>query len=837
MVLKISRAPINPEGAAAVAARHEIDPMVAYSQDADGRPLPYAADPYAYKRRNTRVVMVGDVAVGGDNPIRIQSMTTTLTSDTLATVEQTERMVAAGCEIVRITTPTVADARNLKEIKAELLRRGVRVPLVADIHFSPAAALEAANWAEKVRVNPGNYADPKKFAVKEYTDALYAEEIERMAVKFRPLVARCKANGVSMRIGTNHGSLSDRIMNRYGDTPEGMVESALEFVRVAEAESYYDIIFSMKASNPKVMVEAYRLLAARLAADGHPAYPLHLGVTEAGNGEDGRIKSAAGIGALLEDGLGDTIRVSLTEEPEFEIPVAFALAERYTPRNRRPDTSYTPDAPLYDIQPATLPDSRDPFHFAPRQTISQGVGTVRIGGEQPTKVAISLPALNKAGSFEAAADALVTGIAPIKKSNSPLVQVARKNLAPSSDQNLTTADPSSLTPPSFLGKGVGGLGSEGKRPQGGPVSSDVGVARIAPSLPPDIVSVDLRAGYTTDDIVRLRQRLDATTAAQPIIAIMSPDMELAVRALDSGAAALEVVVGQDHESFSTIVEITRLVHARNAGLWLTIEADAQDPAFGVVDRMLDIVAAIAPVVGAAAAWDDVDSDAVMRGEVAPPGWMPVLGLRLPDESYSIRAYRLLNSRLDATNAQYPLVLHAMLDGRAGRESPATDDVIALDDQVLEAAIALGGLLADGIGHAVLIETAPGAATLPETVLEVGRLAALSFNVLQAAGARVSKADFIACPSCGRTLFDLQSTTERIKAQLGHLVGVKIAVMGCIVNGLGELADADFGYMGGAPGKVNLFVGKTEVEKGVPTDQAVDRLIALIKEHGKWQEPE
>src|SRR5262245_47917760 len=291
--------------------------------------LAYVESPYARRRRRTRTVMVGGVGVGGDNPIRVQSMTTTRTQDTEATVAQTLRLVEAGCEIVRITAPTVADARNLGAIKAELARRGVVVPLVADIHFSPAAALEAALHVDKVRINPGNFADSKSFAVREYSDEQYAAELERIEARFKPVVLRCKERGVAMRIGTNHGSLSDRIMNRYGDTPRGMVESALEFLAICERHGYYDVIFSMKASNPKVMIQAYRLLAARLDALGKP-YPLHLGVTEAGEGEDGRIKSAIGIGSLLEDGIGDTIRVSLTEEPEAEIPVAQAIAARYS---------------------------------------------------------------------------------------------------------------------------------------------------------------------------------------------------------------------------------------------------------------------------------------------------------------------------------------------------------------------------------------------------------------------------------------------------------------------------------------------------------------------------
>ncbi|HEV8151263.1 MAG TPA: (E)-4-hydroxy-3-methylbut-2-enyl-diphosphate synthase, partial [Gemmatimonadales bacterium] len=341
------------------------------------------ADPYRYARRRTRVVMVGDVAVGGDNPIRVQSMTTTDTMDTEATVAQTLRLVEAGCEIVRITAPTVEDARNLGNIKRDLRARGVTVPLVADIHFSPAAALEAAEHVEKVRVNPGNFADSKRFAVREYSDEEYDAELRRIEERFAPLVLKCKASGIAMRIGTNHGSLSDRIMNRFGDTPRGMVESALEFARICEKYGYRDLIFSMKASNPKVMIQAYRLLATRMA-ELEMDYPFHLGVTEAGNGEDGRIKSAIGIGSLLEDGIGDTIRVSLTEEPECEVPVAFALAAPYQPGARR--TGFSSEPP--HVTPEFVPD---PYSFTRREADVVAIGEIGIGSGQPVRVVHPFP--------------------------------------------------------------------------------------------------------------------------------------------------------------------------------------------------------------------------------------------------------------------------------------------------------------------------------------------------------------------------------------------------------------------------------------------------------------
>jgi (E)-4-hydroxy-3-methylbut-2-enyl-diphosphate synthase len=362
-------------------------------------PWRYVLDPYRYRRRPTRVVMVGNVGVGGQNPIRIQSMTTTDTMDTDATVAQVVRLVRAGCEIVRITAPTVEDARNLGAIRRALHAKGIRVPLVADIHFSPAAAMEAAEHVDKVRINPGNFADSKRFAVREYTDQEYQAELNRIEERFAPLVEKCKARGIAMRIGTNHGSLSDRIMNRFGDTPLGMVESALEFARICHKYGYHDLIFSMKASNPKVMIQAYRLLAARLDELGWN-YPFHLGVTEAGNGEDGRIKSAIGIGSLLEDGIGDTIRVSLTEDPEYEVPVAFALARPYqpgtrssspAPRDRRGCAGDDTRPALAPAPPAALPDTRDPYHYARRASRPVAIGSVAAGSGQTVRVVHTFP--------------------------------------------------------------------------------------------------------------------------------------------------------------------------------------------------------------------------------------------------------------------------------------------------------------------------------------------------------------------------------------------------------------------------------------------------------------
>jgi (E)-4-hydroxy-3-methylbut-2-enyl-diphosphate synthase len=573
--------------------------------------------------------MAGSVGIGGAHPVRLQSMLTCDTMDTEACVRQTLALVAVGCEIVRITAPTVKDAANLREIVRRLREQGCDVPIVADIHFKPEAALEAARWVEKVRINPGNYADSKKFKIIEYSDEQYLAELSRIRERFAPLVRICKERGVAMRIGTNHGSLSDRIMNRYGDTPLGMVESALEFARIAREMDYHAFVFSMKASNPKVMINAYRLLVARLDELGPDwNYPIHLGVTEAGDGEDGRIKSAIGIGSLLHDGIGDTIRVSLTEDSVHEIPVARALA------------AGTANLPIGIRSPASqTPISFDPFSYARRvseplsqPSLAEPGQQVWLGGEELIRVAI------RRDHFE---------------------KIAHK-IARMGDYK-----------PEFL-------------------IEDAGVREIDP---------------------------------------------------------------RDDQAVATV-------------------NSAPDAKLVTLPDGLDI-----PVIA---------------------------------------AYRLLAARLDP---RHPILLKDVLQPGSTSE----DFLTAL----LHAATNIGSLLCDGIGDAILVqgESAPGQALR------------LAYTVLQSAGSRIFKTDYVACPSCGRTLFDLQSTTARIKASTLHLKGVKIAIMGCIVNGPGEMADADFGYVGGAPGKVNLYVGKTPVKFNIPEAEAVERLKDLIREHGKWFEPE
>ena len=574
---------------------------------------------------------MGKVGVGGNNPIRVQSMITCDTMDTSKCIGETLDLVAVGCEIVRITAPTMKDAANLGNIVAGLRARNCDVPLVADIHFKPEAAMEAAKWVEKVRINPGNYADKKKFAVREYTDAEYNDELDRIRAKFSPLVELCKERGVAMRIGTNHGSLSDRIMNRYGDTPLGMVESAIEFARIARDLGYHDFIFSMKASNPKVMIEAYRLLVARLAGEGPDwNYPIHLGVTEAGDGEDGRIKSAIGIGSLLSDGIGDTIRVSLTEDSVHEIPVARALVEAVSGKAGALKPFGGVGEQRY---------SYDAFSYERRRSHTMTTGGVKLGGEELVRVVVR------------------------------------------------------------------------------------------------------RAIYE-----KIAHKVDRLGDYQPEI-------------IYETAGIREVDPANDAE----------------------IGAVNSEPR--------DVIVTVR---------DGVD--------------LPV-----------IAAFRILAAKLEA---RHPILLKDTLSG-----GPAPDFLGTL----LTAATNIGALLCDGIGDAVLVQGDMVGTGLHQPALAPGQSLRLAYNVLQAAGARIFKTDYVACPSCGRTLFDLQSTTARIKEATSHLKGVKIAIMGCIVNGPGEMADADFGYVGGAPGKVNLYVGKTAVKFNIPEKDAVERLKDLIREHGKWME--
>ena len=599
----------------------------------------YCESPYFFQRRKTREITIGDpahggVIAGGDHPVVKQSMITCDTMDTAASVQQTLDLVKVGCQIVRITAPTVKDAANLQNIVAELRKQNCLVPIVADIHFKPDAAMEAVKWVEVIRVNPGNYADTKKFAIKEYSDAQYAEELKRIEEKFTPLVLECKRLKRAMRIGTNHGSLSDRIMNRFGDSPLGMIESALEFAHICRKHDFHNFKFSMKSSNPKVMIECYRLLVARLnklGADWN--YPIHLGVTEAGEGEDGRIKSAIGIGSLLCDGLGDTIRVSLTEDSPHEIPVCTDLLNLIPKLTAVGDDvrslilksesqSLLTSAPTFPF---------DPFHFEKRLTPEIPLNdTVKCGGEQLIRVVVTRATWDK----------------------------------------------------------------------------------VAPKIKP---KDDVRPEAVYEDL-----------------------------------NIFEIDPTQDFE----INCETQLVTVKD-------------------------------------------------------------GVKLP----AIIAFRLLAAKLKKLGRNNPILLKDCINFEPVPLLPN----IAL----LQAGVVIGSLLADGIGDAILIRGESGA----------GLSLRLAFNVLQAAGCRSFKTDYVACPSCGRTLFNLQTVTARIKSRTEHLKGVKIAIMGCIVNGPGEMADADFGYVGGAPNKINLYVGKTPIKFNIPEAEAVERLVDLIKEHNKWVEPE
>jgi len=671
--------------------------------------MAYCGSRFHTVRRPTREVAIGPVRVGGPNPVRIQSMTTSDTQDVAATVRQSVALAEVGCEIIRVTAPNVQAARCLKDIRAGLSAAGWgAIPLVADIHFLPSAAMEAVEHVEKVRVNPGNYADKKRFAVRDYTDADYERELERLYEAFSPLVRRSKELGRAMRVGTNHGSLSDRIMNRYGDTPLGMVESALEFLRIAQSHSYYDIVLSMKSSNPKVMIEAYRLLVQRMdAEDMH--YPLHLGVTEAGDGEDGRIKGAIGIGSLLMDGLGDTIRVSLTEDSVYEIPVARAIADKAMSLWRTAVPAGGKAA-----------DAIDPFHFERRVTPLLPLGPdADVGPEKPPRVIVRIPAL---AQLPAALAAL----------NSPLLRDT-----PAEGLTLPVASRADLE-----------------------------------SLQATLAATPAKAAFLV---------LDLGAALRPA------DVEPLAAAARGRLVFLRRFAGGDADDLAAWLAL-----ARQGGHFLAVDAAPAD------------LSDLAPVLAGAA-----DRLILTYSGAASAG-----------TDHPVGAYRRLVDIARSAGCPAPVWIR----NTAGTAVRGDNSFLS---KLIEASFLTGSLLCDGVGDLVSIETESDPA----------RAARVSYNVLQGAGARISKAEFVACPSCGRTLFDLQTTTQRIRAQTAHLKGVKIAIMGCIVNGPGEMADADFGYVGGAPGKINLYVGKQCVQYNIPQAEADARLIALIKEHKKWAEPE
>ncbi len=653
-----------------------------------------------YSRFVTRQVHIGDVPLGGNNPIRIQSMTTTDTMDTIGTVEQSIRMIEAGCEYVRITAPSIKEAQNLAEIKRQLRSRGYTTPLVADIHFTPNAAEVAARIVEKVRVNPGNYADKKKFDQLSYTDAEYQAELERIYQKFSPLVKVCKEYGTAMRIGTNHGSLSDRIMSRYGDTPQGMVESAMEFMRICEMLNYHELVISMKSSNTQVMVQAYRLLVETMVAEGMN-YPLHLGVTEAGDGEDGRIKSAVGIGTLLEDGLGDTVRVSLTEEPEAEAPVAIALVQRYVERAQgerlKAKGEHAGNENHLSPLAFNLSPTHDPYSYKKRETHE---ANAFIGGHMVPRVVVDL-----------------------------------------SHANLK--DPAALNDAGYIYAPLLDKYSMGEQ--------SVDFVYLADQLPSFNLPGNLKQLYN----YATWQKLVDKTNCHPVF-------------------NLEEYIGDvDRSSALNLVKIKN--------------ADLLSDAFGLIP---------------------MDKSLVFVLET--------------DEFHGMADQRAFFFQLEEMGLDLPVII------RRSYQFQTQDSGLKTQGLQLHASTDLGALLIDGFGDGIWID-APG--------VETKVITSTAFGILQATRSRISKTEYISCPSCGRTLFDLMVTTQMIRSRTSHLKGLKIGIMGCIVNGPGEMADADYGYVGSGTDKVTLYRGKEAVKKNINSLNALDELINIIREDGNWIEPE
>lgn len=643
----------------------------------------YAPSLTAYQRRETVEVKVGELGIGGANPIRVQSMTTVDTMDTEGSIAQSIRMIEAGCELVRITAPSLKEAENLRAIRDGLRARGYDTPLVADIHFTPNAAELAARIVEKVRVNPGNYADKKRFEVIEYTDGQYEAELDRIRTRFQPLVRICKEHGTAMRIGTNHGSLSDRILSRYGDTPIGMVESALEFLRICEDEGYDQLVISMKSSNPQVMVQAYRLLVAKLDDEGLKPYPLHLGVTEAGEAEDGRIKSAMGIGALLEDGLGDTVRVSLTEEPEAEVPVAQQLVKRYNHR-----AGHAPIPPMERI-------GFDPYAYTRRPTRT----VANFGGENVPRV------------FADVTDLKDLAMADLKALGHHYVPVPDKWAM--TDLGADYLFTGSVSAPFMLPNGLR-----------------------------EVLEFDTWKGQADK------------VSSHPLL-----------------TTAQFLAEGEPHAKLNFV----RMEEMPGAELIQTLKA---------TERTVLVL--------------------------------------MSDNAHRMPALRRMFLALDEAGIDLPVVLACEYSEDAERF-------------LLHASTDCGGLLVDGFGDGIWLMQAPRT-DRADTLASVRLANEASFGILQAARTRITKTEYISCPSCGRTLFDLQETTAMIRGRTDHLKGVKIGIMGCIVNGPGEMADADYGYVGSGVGKITLYKGKEVVKRSVPAAKALDELIELIRSDGRWIEP-
>lgn len=649
----------------------------------------YCNSKLIYSRFKTREIYIGDVPMGADNPIRIQSMTTIDTMDTLGTVEQTIRMVEAGCEYVRITAPSIKEAENLANIKKELRARGCNVPLVADIHFTPNAAEVAARIVEKVRINPGNYADKKRFDQIDYTDEAYQAELDRIYKKFAPLVAICKEYGTAMRIGTNHGSLSDRIMSRYGDTPEGMVESAMEFIRICEDLKFHNLCVSMKSSNPQVMVQAYRLLVERMVAE-NMNYPLHLGVTEAGDGEDGRIKSAVGIGTLLEDGIGDTIRVSLTEEPEKEAPVAIALVNRYSTRKTQAAQENR------EILAFSAEQKTTPYHTREVNAF--------IGGSMVPRVIIDISSRNLKDPF---------------------------------------------------------------------ILSDVGYKY-------DALNDKYHMGDQSVDFVYLADELPSFT------------MPGNLKQLYNYKTWLQLSNKTNIHPIYSLAEYNT--------------AEIKDPALNIV-RLRN---------------DELNSEEFSNLSIDHT----LVFVVETDHVHGMADQRQFFANLQEIGLDIPVIIKRSYarEEFSGPVGDAMNPEEPISKIQLYAATDFGALLIDGLGSGIWIDS-------PATPTD--KLASISFGILQATRSRISKTEYISCPSCGRTLFDLQETTQMIRSRTSHLKGLKIGIMGCIVNGPGEMADADYGYVGAGPGKVTLYRGQQVVKRNVNSADALDELINIIKADGRW----
>jgi 1-hydroxy-2-methyl-2-(E)-butenyl 4-diphosphate synthase len=834
--------------------------------------LRYCPDLLHYARRATREVMVGNVGVGGDNPIRVQSMITSDTRDTPACVAEVLGLAEAGCEIVRITAQTKIYAANLENIAREVRAAGCQVPLVADIHFKPDAAMEAAKWVEKVRVNPGNFVDKKKFEIREYSDAQYAEELERIRAEFTPLVHLCKDLGRAMRIGTNHGSLSDRIMNRYGDTPLGMCESALEFARIARDNDYHNFVFSMKASNPKVMIEAYRLLVARLDAEGADwNYPIHLGVTEAGDGEDGRIKSAIGIGSLLADGIGDTIRVSLTEDSIHEIPVAQALADIYNERSKvNGGCGVSPQAVVAASRSHSISEDaaktridwdqveKSSATFLPHWKLDGGTYAVTF------RLADSLPSasLNRYQNQRASLLEQLQALSRAEDSRSVFDQMLdlRSQLADLQSSEIDTELSQGHGECLFKNDDLAKLVADAMKHFDG-----TRYELLAWCVMPNHVHAVLKMAeggelekvlhswksFTSHEINKRLGRSgtiwqkesydhlvrDGEDLRNQVAYVLDNPgkarlggwkwagcvyQDFAARRSEHGlprdaAATYEeapLVPSYDPFSYQRRASSVLTIMSHELGGDRTVRVFTTQERWNALAHKISGMGDFKPEIifekSGAVEIDPRDEAAVAFLNNSPEPQLITVADGLDLEV--IHAFRELAFRVDPS---HPILLKDTLHPPQGD----TDFLTAL----LPAAQNIGSLLSDGIGDAILVrgETAPGQSLR------------LAYNILQAAGTRIFKTDYVACPSCGRTLFNLQHTTQKIRAATGHLKGVRIAVMGCIVNGPGEMADADFGYVGGAPNKINLYVGKTAVKFNIPEAEAVERLTDLIREHGKW----